>query len=79
MKRIFHFTFMTYLLFIIGCSNPSQKGNPSSSQHLENGWYTLRIQNKDTLIHEPIVTVKDFVELKLHTPALRVIITSQEK
>lgn len=65
MKRIFHFTFMTYLLFIIGCSNPSQKGNPSSSQHLENGWYTLRIQNKDTLIHEPIVTVKDFVELKL--------------
>lgn len=70
MKRIFHFTFMAYLLLPIGCSTPSQKERSSPSQHLENGWYTLRIQNEDTLIHEPIVTVKDFVELKLDSSSV---------
>lgn len=61
---------MSYLLLATSCSNPSQKGSPSSSQHLENGWYTLHIQNEDTIIHEPIVTVKDFVELKLDSSSV---------
>lgn len=35
--------------------------------HYENGWYHILSKQKDSIAKEPIVTVKDFVSLRLYS------------
>lgn len=50
----------------------------SQSVHRENGWYRVEGGSPDSLSHEPIVTVKEFIELRLMTDgAGKSVITGQ--
>lgn len=61
MKNKLTFILLTAAMVIIGaCRQPS-------AAHRENGWYRIVDGQLDSIALTPIVTVKDFVELRLDT------------
>ena len=50
----------TICCFLMACSYSPQRPIPR-----ENGWYYVLGENQDSLSREPIVTVKEFAELRL--------------
>ena len=49
------------------CCTSCNKANNNKMTHRENGWYSITCDKKDSLSHEPIVTVKEFSELHLES------------
>lgn len=53
--------FLVIAVLVMGCTEKT------GIVHRENGWYHMVDSSKDSLSMEPIITVKDFVGLKLDT------------
>lgn len=54
-----------YLLLLLGLPLPLISCDQEQTSHKENGWYHIMDEQQDSISPEPIVTVKDFVELNL--------------
>lgn len=55
----------TIYLLLLGLSLPSISCSQEQTSQKENGWYHIIDERQDSISQEPIVTVKDFVELNL--------------
>lgn len=55
----------TIYLLLLGLSLPSISCSQEQTSQKENGWYHIIDEQQDSISQEPIVTVKDFVELNL--------------
>lgn len=55
----------TIYLLLLGLSLPSISCSQERTSQKENGWYHIIDERQDSISQEPIVTVKDFVELNL--------------
>ncbi len=57
--------FLLCLFVITSCSSRWQLFSSQSTTHRENGWYHVMQGQEDSIAHEPIITVKDFIALRL--------------
>lgn len=57
--------FLLCLFVITSCSSRRLLFNPQVTTHRENGWYHVMQGQEDSIAHEPIITVKDFIALRL--------------
>lgn len=55
----------TIYLLLLGLSLPLMSCSQERTSQKENGWYHIIDERQDSISQEPIVTVKDFVELNL--------------
>lgn len=55
----------TIYLLLLGLSLPLMSCSQEQTSQKENGWYHIIDEQQDSISQEPIVTVKDFVELNL--------------
>lgn len=59
------YIFLLCLFVITSCSYRRQLFSSQATTHRENGWYHVMQGQKDSIAHEPIITVKDFIALRL--------------
>lgn len=63
--KALHFLLLGLLSVLVPCNHVLSQQTPQ----WENGWYFIMDEQKDSISPKPIVTVKEFVDLKLDSDA----------